>query len=120
MTDAFEEFAQYYRDEALYGADDRRRVLIALRDGAVLGALIVSVGVECASVGSVGCTAVRTACRNRGIASNLVILGTAHLKAAGMERAFLGYTYSGLDKLYGRAGYKICCYYFMAGKALRN
>lgn len=33
-----------------------------------------------------------------------------------MHNAFLGYTYSGLDRLYGRAGYRICVYYFMAKK----
>ena len=29
-----------------------------------------------------------------------------------------GYTYSGLDRLYGYAGYKICVYYMMATKDL--
>jgi hypothetical protein len=35
-----------------------------------------------------------------------------------MKEAFLSYTYSGLDRLYGAAGYKINVYYMMAKKNL--
>ena len=48
----------------------------------------------------------------------MVLAGTRSLRDAGLERAFLGYTYSGLERLYGRAGYRICAYYFMAQKRL--
>lgn len=78
----------------------------------------VSLESEGPSRGSVGCTAVRKSHQGHGIASNLVILGTRHLKDCGMQEAFLGYTYSGLDRLYGSAGYRICRFYFMAKKAL--
>ena len=69
-------------------------------------------------LGSIGCTVVKRSFQGRHIAVNLVILGTKYLKEAGMKEAYLGYTYTGLDRLYGYAGYKICVYYMMAKKNL--
>lgn len=48
---------------------------------------------------------------------DMVTVGTKYLKDAGMKEAYLGYTYSGLDRMYGYAGYKICIYYMMAKKS---
>jgi len=48
----------------------------------------------------------------------MVTIGTKYLKDAGMKEAYLGYTYSGLDHMYGYAGYKICIYYMMAKRML--
>lgn len=117
-ADAHEPFAKYYRNPALYEASSPSRALIAEAEGKVVGALIVSLGTEGPGLGSVGCTAVRPSHQGRGIATNLVILGTRSLRESGMREAFLGYTYSGLDRLYGRAGYRICAFYFMSEKAL--
>ena len=114
---AWSDFTPYYRDEALYGASPSRRVTLAEADGLAVGALIVSFETEGKGLGSVGCTAVREAYRGRRIAVNLVSIATGQLKAAGLKDAFLGYTYSGLDYMYGLAGYKICAYYMMAKKA---
>ncbi len=116
--EAFDEFTEYYKDDALYTENDRERVLIAERDGEVVGTLLVSFGLEGPGLGSVGCTTVRPDARGKGIATNMVVAGTQKLKEAGLSQAFLGYTYTGLDKMYGVAGYKICCYYFMAKKTL--
>lgn len=69
-------------------------------------------------VGSLGCTAVSSAFRGKHIAVNLVIIGTRYLKDSGMQEAYLGYIYSGLEHLYGYAGYKICVCYMMAVKKL--
>lgn len=118
VADAHDPFVKHYRKPELYESDNPTRVLIAECDGWIAGALLVSLESEGPGRGSVGCTAVRERHQGRGIASNLVILGTKRLKEAGMREAFLGYTYSGLDKLYGRAGYRICGYYFMAEKNL--
>ena len=115
--DAWSDFTPYYRDEALYGASPSRRVMLAEADGLAVGALIVSFETEGKGLGSVGCTAVREAYRGRRIAVNLVSIATGQLKAAGLKDAFLGYTYSGLDYMYGLAGYRICAYYMMAKKA---
>ncbi|MBQ8953433.1 MAG: GNAT family N-acetyltransferase, partial [Clostridia bacterium] len=101
-----------------YDENPARRVMLAEAEGAAAGILMVSLETEGKGVGSVGCTAVRPACRGRHIAVNLVKLATGQLKAAGMTDAFLGYTYSGLDYMYGLAGYKICVYYMMARKDL--
>lgn len=116
--DAHESFTQYYRDPQMYTGTGRKRVLVAEADGLIVGTLIISLESEGTGLGSVGCTAVRHAYQGRKIASNLVILGTKILRDSGMRQAFLGYTYTGLDKMYGFAGYKICVYYFMASKQL--
>lgn len=116
--DAHAKFTRYYADEALYTGAAAQRALIAEAQGGVRGALIVSRETEGRGMGSVGCTAVAHAWRGRHIAANLVLAGTRSLRDAGLTRGFLGYTYSGLERLYGRAGYRICAYYFMAEKQL--
>ena len=113
---AHESFTKYYRNPALYREDNPKRVFIAEADRKIVGTLIVSFAAEGDGLGSVGCTAVDPDYQGRKIASNLVILGTGLLRDAGLSKAFLGYTYTGLDKLYGFAGYRICVYYFMAEK----
>lgn len=117
--DAYEEFTQYYLDKALYAPGNSQRVLIAMSGESVCGALIVSRETEGIGTGSVGCTAVAHNWRGRHIAGNMVLLGSRYLKDEGMKTGFLGYTYSGLDRLYGIAGYKICIYYAMAQKTLK-
>lgn len=114
--DAFPEFTEFYRNERLYDGEDDGFVLAAFSGDTAAGALIV--GEEAPGLGSIGCTAVRTAFRGRHIAVNLTKIGTRLLKDIGMREAFLGYTYSGLDKMYGYAGYKVCVYYMMAKKRL--
>ncbi len=116
VDSAERDFTQYYQNQALYqgGAE---RVLLALRDG-VCGALIVGAETEAPGLGSVGYTAVAPEYRGRRIGANLTVLGTKYLKGLGLREGFLGYTYSGLDKMYGYAGYEICAYYYMAVKRL--
>lgn len=114
--DACPEFTEFYRNEELYDGSDGGFVLAAFSGDTAAGALIV--GEEAPGLGSIGCTSVRTAFRGRHIAVNLTKIGTRLLKDMGMREAFLGYTYSGLDRMYGYAGYKICVYYMMAKKRL--
>lgn len=45
-------------------------------------------------------------------------VGTRALRDMGMREAYLSYTYSGLDRLYGAAGYRIKVFYMMAEKKL--
>ena len=116
--DAFDKFTVYYRDPKRYAADSEERVLIALDGDTVVGTLIVSNGSEEAGTGSVGCTTVRHSHQGRHIGVNMVIAGNRYLRDIGLKRGFLGYTYSGLDRMYGYAGYYICCYYFMGEKKL--
>jgi len=118
IGDAYPSFARYYENPALYEPSRPQWVMMAEADGTAAGAVIVEKGDS--DTGSVGCTAVREEYQGRKIASNLVILGTADLKKAGVHRAFIGYTYSGLQRLYGRAGYEICTYYLMAQKDLNG
>ena len=120
VNDAEEKFTKYYMNPALYNDANNERVLIALKDKKVCGTLIVSIEVEAKSTGSVGCTTTMTAYRHRKIASNMVRIGTRYLKDIGMKYGHLGYTYTGLDKMYGYAGYKISNKYMMAEKTLKN
>lgn len=116
--DALEEFTRWYKNEKLYAGNPLERVLVALDKEEVVGALIV--GQESASkkIGSVGCTSVKHSSRGKHVAVNMVTLGTKYLRDIGMKEAFLSYTYSGLDRMYGYAGYKISVYYMMARKSL--
>ena len=116
--DAYREFTVYYRSEELYHADSPARVLIAALDEEVVGTLIVTIGDDKQYCGSVGCTTVRPAFRGRHIAVNLVTAANGYLKEKGMDTVYLSYTYTGLDHMYGYAGYQICVYYMMAEKTL--
>lgn len=113
-------FSKYYKNERLYQPTSSQRFLVAEKNNRVVGCIIVSIETEAKDLGNVGCTCVRIAETHQGIASNMVILGTQHLYNVGLKSASLGYTYSGLDKMYGNAGYKISCYYMMASKKLNN
>ena len=114
---ACEEFTRWYQEEFLYTENESSRVMVAVADGKVVGTLMVDT--DCKSgLGSVGCTAVHPDYRGRHIAVNMVTLGTKYLKDVGMQEAYLSYTYSGLDRMYGYAGYKIFVYFMMAKKRL--
>lgn len=118
--DAHPEFTKFYSCPELYDGSSSQRVLIALDGSCVCGALIVCRETEAKGLGSVGCTAVRHSYRGRKIASELVRLSAQALYESGLREGYLGYTYSGLDRLYGRAGYAVSCCYFMAKKQLTN
>lgn len=118
---AYEEFTQYYKNMELYRGEGKQnpKVLIATDNDEVVGTLFVNLETEGEGLGSVGCTTVKPSHRGRHIGVNMVTIGTKYLKDAGMREAYLGYTYTGLDHMYGYAGYKICIYYMMAKKVLR-
>jgi len=116
--DAHENFTKYYLDGSKYDGSNGERVLIAVDGTTVCGTLIVCAETEGKGLGSVGCTTVRHDCRGRHIAVNMVRIGTGYLREIGLTDAYLGYTYTGLDRLYGYSGYKICTYYMMAKKKL--
>jgi ribosomal protein S18 acetylase RimI-like enzyme len=118
---AYEEFTQYYKNMELYRGEGKQnpKVLIATDNDEVVETLFVNLETEGEGLGSVGCTTVKPSHRGRHIGVNMVTIGTKYLKDAGMREAYLGYTYTGLDHMYGYAGYKICIYYMMAKKVLR-
>ncbi len=114
------EFAQYYRRKELYGGAGPERVLLAQCGGVICGALQVAAEMERKGVGSVGCTATRPDYQGRGIATNMVRLGTGYLQSLGLEKAFLGYTYTDIVPMYGRSGYQISMKYLMGQKKLKK
>lgn len=116
--DACSEFSVFYREESQYAPEGRERVLIALKGREVCGALMVGPEQGAPGLGSIGCTTVKQSCQGQHIATNLVLLGTKALKDMGLQEGYLSYTYSGLDRLYGAAGYQIKVFYMMAEKKL--
>lgn len=114
--DACSEFSVFYREESQYDPEGPGRVLIALKGQEVCGALMVGLERGVPGLGSIGCTTVKTNCQGQHIATNLVLLGTRALRDMGMREGYLSYTYSGLDRLYGAAGYQIKVFYMMAEK----
>jgi len=116
--DAEKGFSGYYQNKDLYTPSSSQRVLAAEKNGEIIGVLMVSYETESKGLGSVGCTAVKHAHRGHHVAVNMVKLGTEALRLAGIRQGYLGYTYTGLDRLYGHAGYEICLYYMMAEKEL--
>lgn len=115
--DAEPQFSPYYQDKSLYEIGNQS-VLVGICNGDVCATLIVNIETEGKGLGSVGCTTVAHAYRGKHIGVNLVLLGTKFLKDVGLKHAYLSYTYSGLDRMYGYSGYKICVYYYMASKKL--
>ena len=116
--DAWEKFTKYYMDTKLYNLDNDQIVLVAEDNEEICGTLIISKETEATNMGSVGCTTTKHNHRGRGIAATMVQIGTKYLKELGYKYGHLGYTYTGLDKMYGKAGYKVTTKYFMAEKPL--
>lgn len=123
VTDCVErgypEFTPYYQADDLYDGTGPERVLTAVCDGTVCGTLLVGSETEQKGLGSVGCTVTRPEYRGRGIATNMVRLGTGYLKSLGLAKGFLGYTYTDIVPMYARSGYQVCRRYFMGKKELR-
>ncbi len=118
LSDNEEDFTEYYRNEELYKGDDKILVLLAEINGEVLGTLFVGIETECEGFGNIGLTATARKYRGKGVATNLVRIGTKYLKEKGLEKAHLSFTYTGLLNLYRRAGYEVCMEYFMGEKEL--
>ncbi len=116
--DAEESFTKYYMNSDLYNIDNKQIVLVAEDNGEICGTLIISKEAEAPNTGSVGCTTTKRNHQRRGIATTMVQIGTKYLKDLGYKYGHLGYTYTGLDKMYGKAGYKVTTKYFMAEKPL--
>lgn len=113
-----EKFSKYYGNASLYIAGQKQGVLVATKNGRIIGTLIVSVETEAEETGNVGCTCVASDHTHQGIATTMVKLGTRHLRDIGLKKASLSYTYSNLDVLYGASGYEISTYYFMGEKTM--
>lgn len=107
-------FADFYKSDELYNDGDER-VLVACTETEILGALLISTYGE---PGTIGCVTVSPKARGKKVGTRMSVAATSYIKQKGMNTAFLSYTYSGLDRMYGAAGYRICVYYFMAQKEL--
>ena len=117
VAEAADYFVKYYQNRAPYEGKGGDHVLIAENEeGLICGALLVTEGGEAAGLGSVGCTSTRKSFAGRGIATNMVKAGTMFLKEAGMTYGYLGYTYTDIIPMYGRAGYQVSMKYFMGEK----
>ena len=115
--DAQKSFTKYYKKKEHYNGNSR--VMIAIINGEVAGTMMMGLETEGEKVGDLAIATTKHKYRNRHISANLTNLATQFLKDNGMEYAHLNYTYTGLDHVYGYAGYEICVYYTMASKNLR-
>jgi len=118
LSDNEEDFSAYYRNEDYYKEASRERVLIAEKDGEVVGTLAVFIESAQAGMGSLAFTATPRRHRNKGIATTLVALASRYVKDIGMEGVHGSYTYSGLIGMYSRAGLDVCMDYFMGEKTI--
>lgn len=118
VLDAKESFVVHYKNKGLYEKNSTNKVLVAKDGDRVVGAVIVNIGTDADRMGTLGCTAVMHSHRHKKIASIMCDMATAYFKQCKFRDAFLGYTFTGLDVLYGYSNYKICVYYFMAQKDL--
>lgn len=116
--DAYQDFTEYYKDGKLYNNNSNRKVLVAFCNGQAAGTLIVKNEYADSGTGGFACLTVRHKYQGKHIAVNLITIGTKYLKDMGFKEAFIGYTYSGLEHLYGYTGYKIWVYYMMAVKEI--
>ena len=116
MADAHPSFTRHYQKDALYQEESDGRVLVFCEGNKPIGALIATVGAD--GIGSIGCVAVLRAFRGQGVAMRLVRYATGYLARRGANFAFVGYTYSGMERLYGKCSYKITSYYLMGKKDL--
>lgn len=116
IEDAAPYFTKYYESEEMYRHGSILCAVSAV-NGEVLGCLIANG--EKGGLGSIGCVAVANRARGHGIASDMVRCAARYITELGAVRGFLSYTYTGLDKLYGKAGFQISVYYMMAAKTLR-
>ena len=115
--DAHPSFTKYYADPTRY-TDPAERVVIATDGQDPVGAVIVKCGKDGAGIASLAALAVKHSHRGQNIGLALVTHATAYAKQQGMTKSFVGYTYSGVDRLYQKAGYQIATYYLMAEKML--
>ena len=116
--DAQEKFTKYYMNTNLYDVNNNQIVLVAEDNDEICGTIIISKETDAPNTGSVGCTTVKHDHQGKGIATTMVQIGTKYLKEQGLKYSHIGYTYTGLDKLYGYSGYKVTTKYLMAEKPL--
>lgn len=114
--DAEENFTKYYKMKEHYS--ENSRVMIAIVNGEVAGTMMMGLETEGNKVGDLAVATTKHKYRNRHISANLTNLATQFLKDNNMEYSHLNYTYTGLDHVYGYAGYEICVYYTKASKQL--
>ena len=111
--DADSDFVEYYNDDNLYTCNSSDPVIIAEKDFDVRGALMIGTESEEKSVGYAGCIITAPRHRNKGIATNLMKIGTSRMKDMGLKNVWLSYTYTAVANIYSKIGYNICMEYFM-------
>jgi len=114
--DADSDFEEYYMDDDLYTQDSRDPVIIAEKDGEVIAALMIGTESEENKVGYAGCIITAPRHRGKGIATNLMKIGTSRMKDMGLGEVWLSYTYTAIEHLYSKLGYKVCMEYFVGEK----
>jgi len=112
------DFIKLYKNENMYKPGTNDPVIVAEKDGEILAALMIGIESKENKLGYGGCILTAPRHRKKGIATNLLNLGTAYLKDLGIETIWLSYTYTAIEKTYGKLGFKVCMEYFVGEKEL--
>jgi len=110
------DFIVHYMNEELYKPDSTDPVIVAEKNGEILSALMIGIESGDNNIGYAGCIITKPRHRNKGIAANILNIGTRHMKDMGLEQVWLSYTYSAIVNTYSKLGYKVCMEYFMGEK----
>ena len=114
------DFVPYYEEEEQYEDGTKTPILVAVDGEQIVGAIMIDMGTRIVGEGTVGCTVTHPQYRGKGIATYLVRIATGILKAQGLERASLQYTYTDILKLYQRSGYQVSKEYYMAAEKMEK
>ena len=111
-------FIEYYSSEDMYDPENSDCVIIAEKDGEILAALMIGIESEEKKIGYGGSIITAPHSRGKGIATNMLKIGTSYMKSIGLETVWLSYTYTAIETIYSKLGYKRCMEYFMGEKEI--
>ena len=109
---------RFANESDMYKPDSSDPVIVAEKDGEIIAALMIGTESEKKKLGYAGCIITAPNHRGKGIATNILKIGTNHMKNIGLKDVWLSYTYSQIVNTYIRAGYSICMEYFMGEKEI--
>jgi len=110
------DFIELYSNEDMYKPNSSDPVIVAEKDGEILAALMIGTESEEYGIGYAGCIVTAPRHRNKGIATNLLKIGTTRMKNMGLKTVWLSYTYTAIENTYKKLGFKVCMEYFMGEK----
>lgn len=118
--EGYHDYSKYYLDKNIYQAASSIKILLAEKNDEIYGVTIVNIHSHNKEFGNIQHTVVLPKYRHHHIGTDLIISATNFLFAKQVKIALIDYTYSGLERLYGPAGYRIYLFYNMSTKIIAN